>query len=200
MISGKGITNSTYNGASNDKYKWSQSTSDVTLQYNFESKVSAKKVKKNNKQIKVDFNSNKLKITSNDKVHLEGELFGPIITDECTWSLEEGTRLIVILEKKGEMIWKTVLKGDSEIDVTKVDNSKKMNEFDEETQGALRKVVYEQNRKRMGLPTSEEEQQINMLKKAWDAEGSPFKGQPFDPSQFNIPSGQMPFMEPTNQK
>jgi hypothetical protein len=24
------------------------------------------------------------------------------------------------------------------------------------------------------------------LKKAWDAEGSPFKGQPFDPSKLNL--------------
>ena len=130
------------------------------------------------------------------KTLLEGELFGPIIVDECTWSIEDGNKIVIMLEKKKEMIWKTVLKGDSEIDVTKVDNSKKMSEFDDETQGALRKVVYEQNRKRMGLPTTEEEQQLNMLKKAWNAEGSPFKGQPFDPSQFNIPTGQMPFMNP----
>lgn len=47
--------------------------------------------------------------------------------------------------------------------------------------------MYEQQRKQMGLPTTEEEQQMEMLKKAWDAEGSPFKGQPFDPSKFNLP-------------
>jgi len=28
-----------------------------------------------------------------------------------------------------------------------------------------------------------------MLKKAWDAEGSPFKGQPFDPSKLNLQGG-----------
>ena len=28
-----------------------------------------------------------------------------------------------------------------------------------------------------------------MLKKAWDAEGSPFKGTPFDPSRLNIGGG-----------
>ena len=27
------------------------------------------------------------------------------------------------------------------------------------------------------------------MKKAWDAEGSPFKGQPFDPSAFSVNSG-----------
>ena len=31
-----------------------------------------------------------------------------------------------------------------------------------------------------------------MLRKAWDAEGSPFKGQAFDPSKFSVdPSGMM---------
>ena len=40
--------------------------------------------------------------------------------------------------------------------------------------GALRKVMYEQQRKMMGLPTTEEEKQQEMLKKAWNAEGSPF--------------------------
>jgi len=30
-----------------------------------------------------------------------------------------------------------------------------------------------------------------MLAKAWDAEGSPFKGQPFDPSKVNVSPGGM---------
>lgn len=130
---------------------------------------------------------------------LSGQIFGPINVEESTWTLEDNVRLVIIFEKKTELIWKTVFKGDPEIDVSKVDNSKKLEEFDNDTQGALRKVVYEQKRKRMGLPTTEEEKQIEMLKKAWDAEGSPFKGQPFDPSKFNIPSGQTPFMPPPSK-
>lgn len=63
-----------------------------------------------------------------------------------------------------------------------------MHDFDDETQGALRKIMYEQQRKMQGLPTTEEEKQIEALKKAWDAEGSPFKGTPFDPSKFNLPN------------
>ena len=101
--------------------------------------------------------------------------------------------LFIFLKSKkiaGENIWKTICKGHQEIDATKVDNSKNLNEFDIETQGALRKIVHEQQRKNNGLPTTEEEQQQEMLKKAWDADGSPFKGQPFDPTKFNIPSNQ----------
>jgi len=61
-------------------------------------------------------------------------------------------------EKSTEVIWKAVLVGDNEIDTKKVDNAKHLNEFDNETQGHLRKVLYEQERKRQGLPTTEEEQ------------------------------------------
>lgn len=33
----------------------------------------------------------------------------------------------------------------------------------------------------------------DMLKKGWDVEGSPFKGQKFDPSMFDIPPGAVQF-------
>jgi len=105
---------------------------------------------------------------------------------------------MLTLEKGQENIWKTVIKGDQEIDATKVENSKPLQDFDPETQvlncgcskvqGALRKIMYEQQRKQMGLPTTDEEKQMDMLKMAWNAEGSPFKGQPFDPSKLNLSS------------
>jgi len=31
----------------------------------------------------------------------------------------------------------------------------------------------------------------DILRQAWDAEGSPFKGQPFDPSVVNVSPGNM---------
>lgn len=121
---------------------------------------------------------------------IDGELYNKIKAAESSWTLDEGVKIILTLEKAEENIWKTIILGDEEIDTTKVDNSKKLDEFDPETQGALRKIMYEQNRKNNGLPTTEEEQQLEAMKRAWNAPGSPFEGTPFDPSKFNIPKNQ----------
>jgi len=51
-----------------------------------------------------------------------------------------------------------VIKGDEEIDATKVDNSKPIESFDSETQVALKKIMVEQKRKQMGMPSTEEEE------------------------------------------
>ena len=179
---------STYNGGKNDKYSWSQAISDVIVQVDLDTPTKSKDldVTLDHKHIKVVRKATKQSI-------FEGEFYDAIKVEDSTWSIEEGSRLILNLEKAQENIWKIVLKGDPEIDATKVDNTKTLDDFDPETQGALRKIVYEQNRKAQGLPTTDEEKQMEMLKKAWDAEGSPFKGTPFDPSRLNMPQpGQNP--------
>jgi hypothetical protein len=90
---------------------------------------------------------------------LEGELCEKVKVDDSFWSVEDDEFLNINFEKNSEVIWKTIIVGDAEIDTKKVDNSKNLTEFDTETQGHLRKVLYEQERKRQGLPTTEEEQQ-----------------------------------------
>lgn len=79
--------------------------------------------------------------------------------------------------------------GDAEIDTTKVDSTRCMYDYDGETQGAIRKILFDEDQKRKGLPTSDELQSEDMLRKAWDAEGSPFRGTPFDPSKVDFRRG-----------
>jgi len=79
----------------------------------------------------------------NGVIIIEGEWFDKVKAEDSTWSLD-GASIIFSLEKGQENIWKSVLKGDEEIDATKVDNSKKLEEFDNETQAALRKIMVDQ--------------------------------------------------------
>lgn len=120
------------------------------------------------------------------ELYFDAEFAEKIKADDSYWSLEDNKYLDLFLDKNQEIIWKSAFKGHKEIDTKTVDNSKKIEEFDKDTQAALTKIMYEQNRKLNGLPTTEEEDKLKMLKEAWNKPDSPFRGQPFDPSMFNL--------------
>ena len=75
----------------------------------------------------------KVRLRSDNSTIIEGEWYERIKVDDSTWSVDENS-VIFTLEKGNENIWKSVLKGDQEIDATKVDNSKPIDSFDPETQ------------------------------------------------------------------
>ena len=72
---------------------------------------------------------------------------------------------------------------------TKVDSTKDIKDYDEDTQAEIRRIMFDQEQKRKGLPTSDEMRNQELLRKAWHAEGSPFAGQPFDPAAVNFGGG-----------
>jgi hypothetical protein len=88
------------------------------------------------------------------KVLLDGELAGKIRVDESLWSIESQKTLLISLEKTRETWWASVVKGDAEIDTTKVDSTRRIDEYDEGTQGAIRKIVHEQRQQQQGEVTT----------------------------------------------
>jgi hypothetical protein len=54
--------------------------------------------------------------------------------DESHWTIEENKNLVLYLDKLQERIWKSAFIGHKEIDTKKVDNSKRIDEFDNDTQ------------------------------------------------------------------
>ena len=46
--------------------------------------------------------------------------------------------------------------GDAKIDTSKVESTLKIDEYDAETQGQIRKIMFDQAEKRAGRPTSDE--------------------------------------------
>ncbi|XP_051542206.1 nudC domain-containing protein 3-like isoform X2 [Myxocyprinus asiaticus] len=97
------------------------------------------------------------------------------------------------LSKTGEVWWSAVLKGETEIDVNQINRERSMATVDEEEHAVLDRLSFDYHQKLQGKPQSHEMKVHEMLKKGWDAEGSPFKGQEFDPSMFNIPPSAVQF-------
>jgi len=172
---------STYNGDACENYNWNQGSKDVQIQIDLKPNTTSK-------TIKVEMTTSHLKVRYKDSEedYFNAEFCEKIDPSESNWTIEDGKFLVLFLDKAQELIWKSAFKGHKEIDTKKVDNSKKLNEFDNDTQAALNKIIYEQNRKKNGLPTTEEEKKLEALKEAWNKPDSPFRGQEFDPSQFNL--------------
>jgi CS domain len=127
---------------------------------------------------------------------LAGELGGPVRASECMWTLEvngirydvhfqssltallccqDGSTLVLTFEKTVHTWWASVVKGHAEIDTQKVDSTMKVEDYDDETQAAIRKIMFDQQQKRKGLPTSEELEMQALMEKAAITGGAPFK-------------------------
>lgn len=105
---------------------------------------------------------------------LDGDFPEKIRADESVWSLESSSSTLQIsLEKIKKTWWASALKGDDEIDTGQVDSKREMHEYDSETQGAIRKALFDQQQQQMGLPTSDELRQEALLAQARRAPNSP---------------------------
>ena len=101
--------------------------------------------------------------------------------------------MVITLEKSKDCVWKSVIVGDSEIDPKTVDTSRRVDEYDDETQVGIRKVMYEHDRKLKGLPSTDEEKAQNALMEMWKK--SPLKDEPFDISKLPLICKQAPESE-----
>ena len=86
---------------------------------------------------------------------VEGKLVEKIRADESTWTLE-GSVLVVTLDKLKKTFWDTVIEGDEKIDTDLIDSKRHISEYDDATQGQIRKIIFDQNQERRGLETSDD--------------------------------------------
>ncbi|XP_072122522.1 nudC domain-containing protein 3 [Mobula birostris] len=180
-----------YNGAVRDNYVWSQDYSDLEV------KVPVSKQIVKGKQVSVDIQNNWLRVAvfegGNERVIVDGKLTHKINTENSMWSLEPGHCILINLNKNGEYWWNAILEGEETIDIDKINKERSMATVDEEEHAVLDRLTFDYHQKIQGKPQSHEKKVHEMLKKGWDAEGSPFKGQEFDPSMFNISPGAVQF-------
>ncbi|KAL7846601.1 hypothetical protein SRHO_G00215810 [Serrasalmus rhombeus] len=173
-----------YNGAVRENYSWSQDYTDVEVRVFVPSSI----VK--GRQVSVDLQSSTVRVAvkegASERVLMEGEFTHKINTENSLWSLEPGRCVLLSLSKTGEVWWSAVLKGEEEIDVNQINRERTMATVDDEEHAVLDRLTFDYHQKLQGKPQSHEMKVHEMLKKGWDAEGSPFRGQQFDPSMFDI--------------
>lgn len=184
-------TADSYNGAVRENYTWSQDYTDVEVRVHVQPNI----VK--GRQVSVDLQPGRVRVAVNEggsqRVLMEGEFTHKINTESSLWSLEPGQCVLLSLSKTGEVWWSAVLKGEAEIDVNQINRERTMATVDEEEHAVLDRLSFDYQQKLQGKPQSHEIKVHEMLKKGWNAEGSPFKGQDFDPSLFNIPPSAVQF-------
>ena len=176
-------TGDTYNGGVTDSYRWSQTLNELDVQVDLPVNIKPKDVIVNitNTHLRVSVNTADLQTL----ILTEGDLPYKVLTDSSIWMVASGV-IHVSLEKAKERMWGCVFEGEKEIDLTKVDAAKDICDLDPDSQAAVNRVIFDQHQKNQGKPQSSEIETYNLLEKAWDVEGSPFKGTPFDPSKVNI--------------
>lgn len=180
-----------YNGAVRENYTWSQDYTDLEV------RVPVPKHVVKGKQVSVALSSSSMRVAvlegSGERVLMEGKLTHKIHTENSLWSLEPGKCVLVNLSKVGEYWWNAILEGEEPIDIDKINKERSMATVDEEEQAVLDRLTFDYHQKLQGKPQSHELKVHEMLKKGWDAEGSPFRGQRFDPAMFNISPGAVQF-------
>ncbi|CAE6524283.1 unnamed protein product [Rhizoctonia solani] len=98
---------------------------------------------------------------------LEGDLCQEIKMEESTWTVEDQEFLHIHLEKVNRMQWwENVLTHHPKIDTRKITpNNSKLGDLDGETRGMVEKMMYDNQQKQMGKPTSDEQKKMEALKK-----------------------------------
>ena len=132
------------------QYRWTQTLHEVTIALKLPEHTKSK-------DLKVDMKQGSISVvhTVEDKVLLKGELRDSIRTDESTWTIESNVMLISI-EKMSKNWWNKVFVEETEVvDTDLLDTTHKISDYDQATQGMIRKILFDQRQERLGLPKSD---------------------------------------------
>lgn len=105
---------------------------------------------------------------------LQGEFCEKIKTEDTLWTIEniEGRKILQLnIEKFDKMKWwDCPVKGEPKINTKKIDpENSKLSDLDGETRQTVEKMMYDQQQKMKGAPTSDEQEKKNKLKAFMDA-------------------------------
>jgi len=149
-------------------YKWTQQISELDITFTVPGNYKSR-------DLVVEIKRNKLKagVKGQDPV-IDGDTPHAVNTEDSTWTLatnSDNTKTVEIhLDKVNKMEWWAhVVTSAPKIDVTKIQpESSKLSDLDGETRGMVEKMMFDQRQKEAGLPTSDEQKKLDILKKFQD--------------------------------
>ncbi|PNF29974.1 NudC domain-containing protein 3 [Cryptotermes secundus] len=180
------IAGDSYNGAVLDNYRWSQSLVDLDIQVPVPEYVTKAH------DVRVNITATTLSVAVKGKeagewkTLMDGELCQRTNKHESIWNLEPGRCIQVYLQKSIENWWDALLMSEEKIDLSNIDATNPINDLAEDEQMKIQEFMWNQDRRRQGLPTSDQLATEKILKEAWNKEGSPFLGTEYDPSVVNF--------------
>lgn len=158
----KGLPPTAGNGFAYENYIFSQSLQEAEV------RIPLPLTNAKSKMLDVEIGIKKLRVGVKGKEPLvNGELFAKVKHEDSMWTIEDGNTVVVHLVKFNQMEWwKTIIVGDAEIDLQKVQpENSKLDDLDGETRQTVEKMMYDQRQKALGLPTSEEQKKQDILAK-----------------------------------
>ena len=144
------------NGGSTPKYKWTQTLEETTVVIGIPQTLRGKDFDVSISPSKISIKAKRpLPDGDHPITFVDGQFVEKIRADESTWTVEGGV-MIVTLDKLQKKFWSNVLVGDEQIDTELVDSRRHISDYDEATQGQIRKIIFDQNQYHKGLPSSDE--------------------------------------------
>ena len=122
------------------KYEWTQTLQEVNVMMPLPNNTRAR-------DLNVVISKNRLKIALHKDVKVDAKLCKTIIMDDSFWTLEDGNKLCINLQKLNQMEWwDCVCEGDPKIDTKKVQpEESKLGDLDGETRQTVVSVFYWMN-------------------------------------------------------
>jgi len=156
------------NGLKTDKYSFTQTLGDITINIFIPTHTKGK-------DLIVDYTQKKLKVQIKGQDPLiNGDLPEKIIVDETLWTIDtiEGQRVVQITFDKVDKMkwWDCIIVGHLKINTKKIEpENSKLSDLDGETRQTVEKMMFDQQQKQKGMPTSDEMGKQAKLKEFMDS-------------------------------
>ena len=148
-------------GTVEGKYVWTQTLQEVALQIDVPKGTRGRDV-----TVSLKKNSFKVQLKGQEPI-CDGKWHAAIIVDDSFWTIEDGERIVVNIQKFNQMEWwKCPMVGDPEINTQKVQpENSKLADLDGDTRQTVEKMMFDQRAKAMGTPTSDEQKKAEILER-----------------------------------